>query len=730
MPIRINLKELISSDSQEIAIDKINFNFNKLLELGIGELGLTGNTGPVGSAGPIGPEGDTGIRGSSWYVDAASDPNSLSFTDLVIGDFYLSSERISIWRWNGVQWQFIADLSNVVNNYLAESPSPFVRGLGLGSSKDNRFILFSRRGNTQQDIVDDLNLSNSSNNDILFLNNFNEETINTLLLDQVPPGFEYGPSVSPSSSQVATSTLFNSLAAIYADHYNGGTFGRYHLELGSLYELDPDNLNSEPVLSETKHNLKIRFLKDPISSPNFPLTNSLINIARFNLSKPEINAITEIDQNGVYEFITPSFNQEGGTPEREEVTLRLGGAKGLGEYSISGVEPTDGIYLQSGPNRAFTIGVVKSFTQSINETTYSANLTEDVIYFSKSTTPSLSWLFDGKLKIKGNLFVSGTGGFKDGIVSNGIRISITTNLIENSSGSLQIKSISDLNMLVGTNIIIKLTSSNVQLNQPLIFNLDGVEASRIWLEPNSSNPRFATRNQFVISHSVAGKDIVIKTNNTQSTASSDPGRREGGNIFIIPSQKAANTATSTAVSGVVFLERAVQYLDRDRVTLALGSRSNLISESASNPIYIGNEIGVSGDNSPILTNATWLQTGQYFLEKEYDRLITVALPFDMSTNTSGILTLELVMTYYTNKNTAAFEISPYSSGSAWFRESTQYIAVPCAATFIVPAGYLFAIRVRVGSINNTSNLAIYERRFGTQNPYIPRRADVTIAPIP
>ena len=40
MPIRINLKELFPADSQEITVDKLNFNFNKLLELAIGEQGL------------------------------------------------------------------------------------------------------------------------------------------------------------------------------------------------------------------------------------------------------------------------------------------------------------------------------------------------------------------------------------------------------------------------------------------------------------------------------------------------------------------------------------------------------------------------------------------------------------------------------------------------------------------------------------------------------------------
>ena len=51
MPIRINLKELFSADDQAITVDKINFNFNKLLDLGIGDQGKRGFSGIEGAAG-------------------------------------------------------------------------------------------------------------------------------------------------------------------------------------------------------------------------------------------------------------------------------------------------------------------------------------------------------------------------------------------------------------------------------------------------------------------------------------------------------------------------------------------------------------------------------------------------------------------------------------------------------------------------------------------------------
>jgi hypothetical protein len=176
MPIRINLKELFPSDSQDSTVDKINFNFNKLLELGIGEQGLRGFSGIQGSAGPSGIVGPAGERGNAWFLDANPDPNTLSFTDLIEGDFYLDSLNFAVWQYNGTSWDFVFDLTNIINTYLASSPSPFVRGFGLGSPNDDRFILFNRRGDPLDTAAGGF-APNSANNDILFLNNFNENLV-------------------------------------------------------------------------------------------------------------------------------------------------------------------------------------------------------------------------------------------------------------------------------------------------------------------------------------------------------------------------------------------------------------------------------------------------------------------------------------------------------------------------------------------------------------------------
>lgn len=364
MPIRVNLKELFPADSQEISVDKINFNFNKLLELGIGEQGIIGLTGPLGSAGPTGAQGEDGVRGSQWYVDSATDPNTLTFQDLLTGDLYLDSTNVSIWQWTGSTWTFVVDLTAVINNYLAATPSPFVRGLGIGpdSNKDHRFILFNRRGNTNLDIVND-NLpggagSNASNNDILFLNNFNEDTLEALLQSQFPPGFEFGPALLPVGNQIPSASLFNSLLSVQLDHTTS-SLGRYHLDMGVLYESDPLDPDSEPKLTTVFENFKMRYLR--VGSSVHPGQDHY-NLSLFTLDIPEVSipAIHRVT-NGVFKFETPKFLP---TIDNERSNFYIGSKYGLDEIvGTSGIIETDGaLFVDEVSTIYANIGIAKNYT--------------------------------------------------------------------------------------------------------------------------------------------------------------------------------------------------------------------------------------------------------------------------------------------------------------------------------------------------------------------------------
>ena len=349
MPIRINLKELFSSDSQDITIDKVNFNFNKLLELGIGEIGLRGFSGIQGAAGPYGLVGPSGTRGASWFVDSASDPNTLTFQDLLEGDFYLDSVNFGVWQWNGSSWEFIFNLASIINNYLASSPSPFTRGLGFTgnhASQDDRFIMFNSRSEAGDALLGWS--GNNSTNDVLFLNNFNETDIkNAVAAFQSP---EFSP-VNPSN--LSTAKWYNSLLSIYVDHREE-TIGRYHLELGTLY--NSPTSPSTPALTTVIDNLKLRFLRN-----DFSLYSTHYNKALFSLDIPEVVSSTLREANAIFEFATPAY--ESASPSYQTSTL-LGSKFGLDEVTGTvGDNLADGalFYANLGGEFGANIGIAMGY---------------------------------------------------------------------------------------------------------------------------------------------------------------------------------------------------------------------------------------------------------------------------------------------------------------------------------------------------------------------------------
>jgi hypothetical protein len=349
MPIRINLKELFASDSQDITIDKVNFNFNKLLELGIGEQGLRGFSGIQGAAGPYGLTGPSGVRGASWFVDSVSDPNTLTFQDLLDGDFYLDSVNFGVWQWNGSSWDFIFNLANIINNYLAASPSPFTRGLGYTgthASQDDRFIMFNSRSEAGDSLLGWS--GNNASNDILFLNNFNETDIKTAVA-----AFQSPESTPVDPSNISTAKWYNSLLSVYVDHREE-TIGRYHLELGSLY--NSPTSPSTPALTTVIENLKLRFLRN-----DFSLYSTHYNKALFSLDIPEVVSSTLRNTNAVFEFATPAY--ETSSPSYQTSTL-LGSRFGLDEITGTvGDNLADGalFYSTFGAERASNIGIAMGY---------------------------------------------------------------------------------------------------------------------------------------------------------------------------------------------------------------------------------------------------------------------------------------------------------------------------------------------------------------------------------
>lgn len=357
MPIRINLKELFPSDSQEIYADKTNYNFNKLLELGIGERGLRGLLGGLGGLGPVGIDGPQGDRGATWFVDTGADPNLLTFPiDLVEGDMYMDSNTLSIWQYDGTAWVFVADISNIINNYLLASPSPFIRGFGIGSPTDNRYILFNNR-----DDVGDTTLGiqgNTSTNDILLLNNWDEDVLN-LVLGDFPNPPEFG-GVPPS---IPTSDMYNSVLAISLDQRTNPSLGKYHIEFGSVYE---EFALSKTEMSKVYENFKGKFTKIVNSiHPGIEYNTEML----FSLDLPDTILASNRVSNGVFKFLTPKFIPTGLNTSSQTF---IGSRYGIDEIAgVTELTKIDGIAFSDGGTSMGTIGM--SVGNSINQGNFPAN---------------------------------------------------------------------------------------------------------------------------------------------------------------------------------------------------------------------------------------------------------------------------------------------------------------------------------------------------------------------
>ena len=99
-----NIQGLNYSDNQEQFINKINNNFDELVELhgGVqGTLGVTGGRGPIGFMGAGGPSGVTGPRGTRWLISS-----SIPTAYAQIGDYWLSSTDSDIYILDPSGWIF------------------------------------------------------------------------------------------------------------------------------------------------------------------------------------------------------------------------------------------------------------------------------------------------------------------------------------------------------------------------------------------------------------------------------------------------------------------------------------------------------------------------------------------------------------------------------------------------------------------------------------------------
>lgn len=446
MPIRVNLKEIFPSDPQEINVEKLNFNFNKLLELGVGSPGPIGLTGPQGPAGPIGLTGPQGDRGATWWVDAGN-PNSIIFSEpLMDGDMYLdqTSTVFEIYQYDSVTdtWNSVVSIAAIVNAYLSTAaPSPFTTGPTGIPESSTKFVVFDTVGLSNSDYILDSSrgVFNASNNKTLFLTNFDENIITPSL-----------PLIWPSDQN----SLYNSIFKVVAAHEDSITsgkadFGRYHIELGSLY-----NDGTNVLLSELKHNLKGKFFKRYLVSPELAATNTWINTAKFSLSSPEPFTTPNIDQNGEFEFVVPKYNDEDPLlpfPIRQEVYVRIGSAEAFEERTNRANILADGISITNEQtSRSMVVGLRDDLSAVLNIPYSTSNfalfdVSDDVdgLFFNKKlvqTGGNFEQIITSEFSILNDAQASFSGGVTGHYMNQGIFIGSNTILVSSGAGNTDLAS--------------------------------------------------------------------------------------------------------------------------------------------------------------------------------------------------------------------------------------------------------------------------------------------------
>lgn len=251
MPVQLNLKEVFTTDSQAVLAEKLNFNFTKLIELGIGAPGPTGPAGPSGSVGPAGPIGPRGVKGSRIFTGADQTTNTTAVVDDIFittgGKFYTKSAS---------SWDQVFD----VNALLAVTSDLFLnKQLFTISDSDSNFTATTKKKNygivrflknAGADLAtvnpDGINYGGSAatyNNSTLFLNNFD--------LDVYKNNFVANASVDSLITDVskAITTIYSNFVTTSDD-----SASRYHIQLGSLYRLP----NGQHQMSSSENNLRIK----------------------------------------------------------------------------------------------------------------------------------------------------------------------------------------------------------------------------------------------------------------------------------------------------------------------------------------------------------------------------------------------------------------------------------------------------------------------------------------
>jgi hypothetical protein len=119
-----NIKTVLYSDSSNQIVDKLNNNFDEIVELHGGTEGLLGPTGARGALGENGPVGSTGFsgpRGTRWFIQTIA-PAGYSQE----GDYWIDSDTSQIYQLETSGWNYTGYDINTTGSLFSYSTTTFI----------------------------------------------------------------------------------------------------------------------------------------------------------------------------------------------------------------------------------------------------------------------------------------------------------------------------------------------------------------------------------------------------------------------------------------------------------------------------------------------------------------------------------------------------------------------------------------------------------------------------
>ena len=367
MAVSVNLQEVFSSDSQSNLTQKINFNFNQLLTLGLGQPGPPGPTSGPGPIGPVGPIGADGKRGSIVFAITSTgnpilDPNLVQNSE--DGDIFINTRELYV---KGVTvsgvWGQVVNFQSLVNSEsLQDTYKLFQLGVGSGDSASKHGKLLRTNG------IDISNDSFATSHPMYYVDG---ETVNNTQLvlsnfDELKTWRIQNDELIQNSSETDATFEYTAITNILSFLPSSLSGWKHQLELGSVDELGitvGSGYTQAYVLTPTEQNLK--FKKYRVAAAG--LTGSLYNRADIDLSgsTASVNSLNS-------EIIFATNKKTGSSTQILEMGLT--NAKILGSRLTSQALDTDGLIISRAGTHHLAFGFDDTITNRINLRT-SSNIT-------------------------------------------------------------------------------------------------------------------------------------------------------------------------------------------------------------------------------------------------------------------------------------------------------------------------------------------------------------------